>query len=369
MKRLLYIVRIIVGVLFIFSGLIKANDPTGLGYKMEEFFEVWGMGFLDSYSLPFAYLMNGFEIVAGVAILIGWRMKLFSWLLLLLIIFFTFLTGFAMFSDKIKTCGCFGDCIPLKPSMSFVKDLVLLFLIFVIFLNRDKIKPAFGKFLSGLIILLTVLFCIVFQWYVLRYLPVKDCLPYKVGNNQLEQMKVPAGALPDSFAMKFIYKRNGKELQFDQDSLPADLDSTYIFVDRKQKLIRAATGVAPIENFNFYTESGTDTTQAILNQPARYVLLMLKDASEAGADWNANATTIAKACADKHLPFFVVTGTIEAAQKMLPQSSTLQYLKCDVTVIKTAARVTPTYFIMQGPVVQAKFANSDYKEVIKSIAQ
>src|SRR3954451_14816530 len=133
MKIALAVIRIIVGVLFIFSGLIKANDPMGLSYKMQEFFEVWGLQSLNDFTLAFAVIMNAFEIVAGVAVLIGWRMRLFSWLLLLLIIFFTFLTGYALFSGKIKTCGCFGDCIPLTPQQSFIKDLVLLLLIVVFF--------------------------------------------------------------------------------------------------------------------------------------------------------------------------------------------------------------------------------------------
>src|SRR6266567_9281460 len=125
----LLLVRWIVGLLFIFSGLIKANDPLGLSYKMQEFFEVWGLQNLNNYTLAFALVMNVFEVLAGVAVIIGWRMRLFSWLLLLLIIFFTFLTGYALFSEKIKTCGCFGDCIPLTPLQSFIKDLVLLLLI------------------------------------------------------------------------------------------------------------------------------------------------------------------------------------------------------------------------------------------------
>src|SRR3954452_23905714 len=139
MKIALSITRIIVGVLFIFSGLIKANDPMGLSYKMQEFFEVWGLNFLDNYTLAFAIIMNTFEIVAGVAVLLGWRMRLFSWLLLLLIIFFTFLTGYALFSGKIKTCGCFGDCIPLTPTQSFIKFLVLTVMIIFIFVKRDVI--------------------------------------------------------------------------------------------------------------------------------------------------------------------------------------------------------------------------------------
>src|SRR6187431_2370019 len=99
MKYIILILRIIVGLLFIFSGLIKANDPLGLSYKMQEFFEVWGMNSLHDFTLPLSVLMNAFEIIAGVAILVGWQMRLFSWLLLLLILFFTFLTGYAVLTD------------------------------------------------------------------------------------------------------------------------------------------------------------------------------------------------------------------------------------------------------------------------------
>src|ERR1700759_784783 len=128
MKRnsILLIIRWIVGLLFIFSGLIKANDPLGLSYKMQEFFEVWNMPSLDAYTLGLSIVMIVFEILAGVAVIIGWRMRLFAWLLLLLIIFFSFLTGYAVISGKIRECGCFGNCIPLQAMGSFIKDLVLL---------------------------------------------------------------------------------------------------------------------------------------------------------------------------------------------------------------------------------------------------
>src|SRR5918997_3220870 len=158
MKLLLNITRIIVGILFIFSGLIKANDPLGLSYKMQEFFEVWGWHSLDDFTLAFSVIMISFEIIAGVAVLVGWQMRLFSWLLLLLIIFFTFLTGYALFSGKIKTCGCFGDCIPLSAKQSFIKDLVLLVLIVIIFIARDVIRPVLNSKVSSSLIVLTVMF-------------------------------------------------------------------------------------------------------------------------------------------------------------------------------------------------------------------
>src|SRR4051812_15085570 len=190
MKTLLTIARIIVGVLYIFSGLVKANDPLGLSYKMQEFFEVWGWNFFNDFTLSFSILMIAFEIIAGVAVLLGWRMKLFSWLLLLLIIFFTFLTGYAVFSGKIRTCGCFGDCIPLTAMQSFSKDIFLTLLIVFIFIYRNQVAPVFSATASGRILILTTLFSFALQGYVFKHLPIVDCLPYKVGKDIREQMKV-----------------------------------------------------------------------------------------------------------------------------------------------------------------------------------
>lgn len=368
MKIALSVIRIIVGVLFIFSGLIKANDPTGLSYKMQEFFEVWGLQSLNDYTLAFAVVMNAFEIVAGIAVLLGWRMRLFSWLLLLLIIFFTFLTGYALFSGKIKTCGCFGDCIPLTAQQSFIKDLLLLLLILVIFIKKDIIKPVFSTNASSVLIGLTVLFCIVSQWYVLDYLPVIDCLAYKKGNNIIEKMKIPEGAVSDSFAIKFRYRKAGKEVTFGSDNFPEDFnDSTYKFIDRVQELVRPGTAVAPITDFILYSESGEDTTLPVLNQPGSYVMLLSKDADEAEKEWNKNAVNVSNVCRQKHIPFYIVTSTTEAAQKQLPAAENIRYLKCDATVIKTAARVNPTYFIMRQANITGKFASNNYEKVIKQL--
>src|SRR5689334_6306102 len=183
MKTFITILRFIIGVLFIFSGLIKANDPLGLSYKMQEFFEVWNIQQFNHYTLTLSIVMIAFEIIAGVAVLLGWKMRLFSWLLFILIVFFTFLTGYALFSGKIRECGCFGDCIPLQANQSFIKDVVLLVLILLLMPFRSSIRPLLGRGASKVILFFTVIFSFAFQWYVLQHLPVVDCLPYKVGNN------------------------------------------------------------------------------------------------------------------------------------------------------------------------------------------
>jgi uncharacterized membrane protein YphA (DoxX/SURF4 family) len=143
-NTVLWACRIIVGLLFIFSGLIKINDPLGFSYKLEEYFDVFHIAFLYPFALTLSILLCALEMVLGFALLIGVRAKSVAWGLLLLIVFFAFLTFYSAYFKVVQTCGCFGDAIPLTPWQSFSKDLVLLLLILVLFFNRTKIQPLFN---------------------------------------------------------------------------------------------------------------------------------------------------------------------------------------------------------------------------------
>ena len=199
MKIIVNIARVLVGCLFIFSGLVKAIDPLGLAYKMQEFFEVWAasgylkgmMDLLYDQALLFSVLMIALEVLLGVALLLGWRLKPVSWFLLALTLFFTFLTSYVLFSGKIRACGCFGDCIPLTPVQTFTKDLVLLLLVLIILLFGRYITPLFSPKVNGWLVMGSLLAVAGLQWYVLRHLPVVDCLPFRSGNNILELRKMP----------------------------------------------------------------------------------------------------------------------------------------------------------------------------------
>ena len=351
MKKLNTPIRIFVGLLFIFSGLIKANDPHGLSYKMQEFFEVWGFDFLNPLSLFLSLGMNVLEVFAGIAIIVNWQTKKITWLLFILILFFTYLTGYALFSGKIKTCGCFGDCLPLTPAMSFTKDIVLGVLIIILLAtNAGKANKAiFGK-----IVLYTVtLGTAAFQWYALTYLPVVDCLPYKKGNDIVEQMKVPAGAVPDSTSIEFIYTKNGKEVRFDQANFPSNFDSTYVYVDRKDIVVKKGNGlVAKIVDFNLQSLEGTDTTADIFTNQKPYVLVFAKEMKGAEG-WKNSFETIYKKLQAQNIEVILVTPEAERAASLF---GNINILISDATVIKTAARVTPTYFLMNGSRIQEKVA-------------
>lgn len=371
MKTLLNIARIIVGVLFIFSGLVKANDPLGLSYKMQEFFEVWGWHGLNSFTLAFSIIMIAFEIIAGVAVLLGWRMKLFSWLLLLLIIFFTFLTAYAVFSGKIKECGCFGDCIPLTAMQSFLKDLLLLLLITVIFFFSHKIQPATGMRASIVILFFSAVFSFAFQWFVLVHLPVVDCLPYKKGNYIPEKMKVPAGAIPDSTVISFVYETGGKQVEFTADKFPDDFDdSKYKFVKRYDKLIRKGNAESAIKDFSLQTIYGNDTTQAILDKPG-YTLVLFVMNDYATGPWTSQLESIMTLAGRKTIDGFIVTNMafdvlIAGAP---PVFTNFTPLLCDATAIKTAARAKPTLFLLNKGVIVNKWSYADFDQALLAVQQ
>ncbi len=365
--------RVIVGVLFIFSGLVKANDPAGLSFKMQEFFDVWGrypplhemMIWLSDSALVFSVTIITLEIIVGIALLLGWSRRFISSLLLLLIIFFTFLTSYAVFSGKIRTCGCFGDCIPLTAMDSFIKDLVLLILILLIYFFPKRIKPLFAGSINFLLIVVSVALVLGFQWFVLRHLPIKDCLPFRKGNNLLALRKMPADAVQDKVAFTFVYSKNGKEQDFDQNHLP---DSTWTFVRRNDVIIETGkNNEPPIKDFILNTLSGADSTEAILSQPGDYYLFFVKDIESGTDHWLTNFTNLYTFAKSKNRPIYIIASQASDVHQFFNKTNNfgLPVFSCDVTAVKTAARTNPCLYLMHGPVVIQKWGWADLRKAIE----
>jgi uncharacterized membrane protein YphA (DoxX/SURF4 family) len=369
-KTLLSTARLLVGILFIFSGLIKANDPLGLSYKMQEFFDVWHMSSLDAYTLGFSVIMIVFEILAGVAVLLGWRMRLFAWLLLLLIIFFSFLTGYAVLSGNIRECGCFGNCIPLQAMQSFIKDLILLVLIIIIFIYRKQIQTRATKNNSLVILGLTLVLSFSVQWYCLRYLPVVDCLPFKRGANIPEKMKPPAGSVPDSTVIHFVYEKNHKTLEYTADQLPADLDSSYTFIKRYDKLIRKGNSDPEIKDFSLISESGNDSTLPVLDRPGYQLMLISRDFPETNPNWNKSFILLYTLAKSKNIPIFLATSNRDEANAYLKSNALNGYIPvfgCDATAVKTAARADPTLYLLKKGTILNKWSYANLNQATPQV--
>ena len=164
---------------------------------------------------------------------------------------------------------------------------------------------------------------------------------------------MPKGAVPDKFDYKFVYKKNGESKEFTVSALP---DSTWEFVERKQVLVEKGKNNVPLINdFILKTESGNDTTEAILNQQGEYYLLLAKDFNVDEDEWYADFNRF---YASAKLPVYLVTSDPATAKKS-NYNTRPGYFNCDATAIKTAARVNPTLYLMNGPVVKNKWAATD----------
>jgi uncharacterized membrane protein YphA (DoxX/SURF4 family) len=373
MKIAVTAARIFTGLLFIFSGLVKAIDPKGLGFKMQEFFEAWSnSGFMpglmktfDAYALTFSVIMITLEVIVGVALLVGWQKRITTWVLLLLMLFFTFLTSYVLFTGKIRACGCFGDCIPLTPTQTFTKDIFLLVLVLFILFNLKHIHPILKPLYTFLCVVTATVLVLFLQWYVLKNLPLKDCLPYKVGNNILELRKMPANAIQDKYEYSFIYEKAGEKKEF--KSAP---DSTWTYVDRKQTLIEKGSNNVPLINdYSLSTENGNDSTEAILNTKGTYFLMYIKDLEGYPVGWDGDMALLSTLL-QKDAKIFIVTSQLEKVKKYFATArgttgnfKNIQYLTCDATVMKTVARVNPTLYLMDGAVVKKKWSWNNFSDV------
>ena len=377
MKILVNIARVLVGSLFIFSGLVKAIDPLGLAYKMQEFFEVWAadgylpklMNWLNNYAVGFSIFMITLEVALGVALLIGWQKKLTAWLLFLLTLFFTFLTAFVLFSGKIRACGCFGDCIPLTPIQTFSKDIILTILIIIILFEKKYIQPLFKNIISSVVVLLALTAVLYLQFYVQRHLPVKDCLPYKIDNDILALRKTPKDATYDKFYYSYFYKKGNEQKEFGMDKLP---DSTWEFVkEANKKLLEKGNGkVALINDFSLTTQSGNDTTEALLSQSGEYYLLFTKDPLQIKnpvKEWMEDLYFIIRANAEGKKVYIITSSKEKAAERytivIAGKRIDSPILTCDYTAIKTAARSNPTLYLMNGSVIKNKWGWADFDKV------
>lgn len=372
MKAAVQITRILVGVLFIFSGLVKANDPMGLSYKMQEFFEIWGMHALNSSSLLLSVLMNAFEIIAGFALLLGWRIRLFSWMLLLLIVFFTFLTGYTYITGTPKNCGCFGDCLPISSKTSFLKDVLLTILISFLLWKQKWIKPLLAeKWLIGIMFAVTV-FSFGFQWYTLKYMPLVDCLPFKKGNSIPEKMKMPAHAIPDSTVISFVYKKDGKEIEFTADKFPADFSTdTYQFVSRYDKVVRKGeNNEPPIKGFVLKGETNEDSTAAVLDAP-RAILLFIENFSTAGSEWKKGFEKIVTLARSKNAPVYIITAEPAKAKSEMTGTAFAdgQVFSCDYKLIQTASRTPVTVYLLEKGWIKGKWSSPCFSSAQKFIGK
>ena len=213
MRVLVGVSRIFVGVLFIISGLIKLNDPVGFSFKLGDYFapEVLNLPFLEPFALGIAILVVILEVLLGVMLIVGYAKKFTLWSLLLMIGFFTFLTFYSAYFNKVTDCGCFGDALKLSPWQSFTKDVVLLVLLLFLYRGRRYIEHFFTKGFRSITVLVSLVLCLWLGFYVLDHLPVIDFRAYKVGTNITKDMQTSINAKKDVYQYTWSFDVNGQK--------------------------------------------------------------------------------------------------------------------------------------------------------------
>lgn len=357
MKILAQISRVLVGVLFIISGFIKANDTLGFSYKLEEYFEIFHMPFFAHYAVGMAMFICIFEIMVGVALLLGAYSRLNAWLLLLMIIFFTLLTGYSAITGKVTDCGCFGDAVKLKPVQSFLKDVILLVFILVIFIRYKDIKPIFtNRIIQSITLFVALLVTTFFTFYTYMFLPKIDFLPYKVGNDIVKQMEYPEGAVRDSFEMVFIYEKDGKPVEIGMNDI-GKIDDSYKFIDRKDKLVREGYK-PPIHDFKLYDAAGVEYTDSLLKGTGYKLIFVQKNIEESRKGLEPQIAALAETWQQNGHEFWALTASPLNEVEIYRHEHQLAfpYFNMDATPLKSMVRSNPGLLLMKGNVVQKKWS-------------
>lgn len=361
MKYLALISRILVGVLFIISGLIKANDAIGFGYKLQEYFDVFGMAFMKPAALSLAMFICIFEVVCGITTLSGTWPRLTSWALMLMIVFFTFLTFYSAYFNKVTDCGCFGDALKLTPWQSFTKDVLLLAFIIPIFVYRNKTRSILSVNGDRILLVISTLLISWFTLHCYNHLPVKDFRPYAIGKNISEGMKLPPGAVTDSTVMVFIYEKGGKKFEFSPAQI-ASVDSTYKFVDRIDKVVRKGDK-PPIHDFNISGPDG-EITEEVLNHEGYYFLLVCYDINKTDAAVMQKVSVFAEECEKNKIPMIGLSASDPTlVEKFRHAHQTgFPFYMTDETTLKTMIRSNPGLMLLRKGTVMDMWHYNDFPD-------
>ena len=352
MKYIVNISRVLVGVLFIISGFIKLNDPLGFSYKLQEYFgeDVLNLPFLVPYALGISVIVVVFEVVLGVFLLIGYKPKFTIWSLLGMIVFFTFLTFYSAYFDKVKDCGCFGDALKLTPWESFTKDIILLFLILIIFFGIRHIKPIFGKLGLTSVALLSFIACLWFGYHVLMHLPTIDFRAYKVGANIEEGMTIPENAPKPIIEYNWKFNVNGEEKVITTSGSYPTVDGEYVGVDTE---VIDEGYDPPVKDFSIETDT-EDLTKEFLNKDNLIIIIMYNLAT-AEPDGVAKLKTFSDKAMKKGYTVIGLTasGTDEKGQFKTNHKLNFDFYLCDEKALKTVVRASPGIVkLRKGTVIQ-----------------
>ena len=359
--------RFAVALTFIFSGYVKAIDPLGTQYKLQDYLEALGMaGCVPDYlTITASVLLGGIEFWLGMMLLFAIRRRLVSKLLLLFMAVMTPLTLWLAVDNPIKDCGCFGDAVVLTNWETFYKNLAILAATVVLFM-RPMVMPRFiSRSNQWIVSTYTVLFILVSSSVSLYTLPLFDFRPYHIGADIRKGMEIPEDAEQPEFVTTFILEKNGQRKEFTLDDYP---DSTWTFID--SKTVQVSEGyVPPIHDFSIQTiDGGEDITDSVVSHKG-YSFLLVSPHLEYADDSNfGEIDAIYEYSVEHGYPFYALTASTEKAISHWRDITGAEYdfyLVDDIT-LKTIIRSNPGLLLLKDGVVIGKWSHNalpklDYK--------
>jgi hypothetical protein len=366
MKRLFQICKYLVGGLFIFSGFVKADDPLGFSYKLQEYFEAFGPGWKWAIplSFPIAATIPIIEMTLGIMVIIKARKALTLWLIFLLTAFFAFLTYYTAYYNKVLECGCFGDFLPMTPWQSFGKNVVLLILIGMLAIFHKHFIPSFSSKIENFIIIMFTAGGIAFSWYCYSYLPVIDFRPYKVGTDIKRDMK---GGIPD--VLKYYYtlknKTSGETKEFDK--FPENYQKDWDYVSSRTEVVKKGVE-AKIHDFNITSLDGENYTDSALSNPNYSFFLVSSSITDANTsdEVTKRINDLYSECKKNHFEFICLTASGDKEIDAFKQKTHAEYpfYNTDDTQLRTMIRSNPGLIMIKAGMVIAMWhyhSLPDYK--------
>ncbi|WP_346861048.1 BT_3928 family protein [uncultured Draconibacterium sp.] len=362
MKIVKHIARILFGIIFIFSGFVKGIDPLGSTYKFTDYFNALGMEWLIWAAFPLGILLAFGEFAIGIAFLFNWWMRLFSWLGLLFMAFFTPLTLWIALKNPVTDCGCFGDALVISNWETFYKNLVIIVIAIVAVVNRDwfakQVKTKAPAILSLLSFI--VYFGIVFYSY--NHLPVFDFRPYKTGTNIPEAMSTPEGAPQEVYENIFYYKNKntGEVKKFTEQNYPWKDTLNWEYDNLESKLIQEGYE-PPIHDFRIETPDGENIIDFFIYDENYVFMLVAYDLSKTSTKSQDEINTLANWAMAQDLSFICLTSSVYEESMAFAEANNAPYefFNCDEVTLKTIIRSNPGLVVLKDGNVVGKWHYND----------
>lgn len=351
--------RFLLGVTFIFSGFVKAVDPLGSFYKIQDYVTAFGMAeWIPAFVLLlFGIILASLEFSIGIFLFLGIRRLIASLLAMVLMIVMTPLTFYLAIANPVSDCGCFGDAWVLTNWQTFGKNVVLLAAAVIVFRRYKQIVRFITAKMEWLVSMYTLFFVFVLSFYCLANLPILDFRPYKIGTDIKAGMEIPEDAKPSVFETYFILEKDGKQKEFTLDNYP---DSTWTFVEART-VLKEKGYEPPIHDFSLVELStGEDITDSVLAYNG-YTFLLVAHRIEEADDGNIDLINEIYDYSVEHgYKFYALTSSSEEAIEEWCDQTGAEYPFCqmDDITLKTIIRSNPGLLLLKDGIILNKWADN-----------